>query len=338
MFPSSEMSGGQQRRVMIAMAIACELSSSPTSRPPRARRDDPEADPRPHRAVAEAQAADVGALHHARPRGGGRDRRSRRGHAQRRDPRAGPRPAGVRGARRMPTPRPLLQCRPQLVAVRRGCRSIDDFMRTDGVMPSLGGAHARRRAGDQIVSVQEPRQSFYAREGLFGRREFKAVQNVSFDLPKGKTLGLVGESGSGKTTVGLTLMRLHVRPRRARRSSRAATSSRCRRRSSCRTSAASRSSSRTRTRRSTRASSSARSSPSRWTIHGIGATAQERADMAFGCLLGWACRNVVLQVPARVLGRAAAAHRDRARLTMKPDILICDGRCPRSTCRCRRRC
>jgi peptide/nickel transport system ATP-binding protein len=35
------------------------------------------------------------------------------------------------------------------------------------------------------------------------------VKDVSFQLPKGKTLGLVGESGSGKTTVGLTLMRLH---------------------------------------------------------------------------------------------------------------------------------
>src|SRR5206468_1546559 len=45
--------------------------------------------------------------------------------------------------------------------------------------------------------------------GLFGKREFKAVKDVSFRLPKGKTLGLVGESGSGKTTVGLTLMRLH---------------------------------------------------------------------------------------------------------------------------------
>ncbi len=47
------------------------------------------------------------------------------------------------------------------------------------------------------------------REGLFGKREFKAAKNVSFKLRKGKTLGLVGESGSGKTTVGLTLMRLH---------------------------------------------------------------------------------------------------------------------------------
>jgi peptide/nickel transport system ATP-binding protein len=47
------------------------------------------------------------------------------------------------------------------------------------------------------------------RQGLFGRREFKAVDDVSFSLARGKTLGVVGESGSGKTTVGLTLLRLH---------------------------------------------------------------------------------------------------------------------------------
>jgi len=64
--------------------------------------------------------------------------------------------------------------------------------------------------GDPIVlKVRNLGKSFYAREGIFGKREFKAVKDVSFDLPKGKTMGLVGESGSGKTTVGLTLMRLH---------------------------------------------------------------------------------------------------------------------------------
>ena len=40
-------------------------------------------------------------------------------------------------------------------------------------------------------------------------REFKAMQELSFRLRKGHTLGVVGESGSGKTTMGLTLLRLH---------------------------------------------------------------------------------------------------------------------------------
>ena len=65
----------------------------------RARRDDPEADPRPHRRAAE-EAPDVGAVHHPRPGGGGRDRRLRRRDEQRRNPRAGPRQERVRDAAR----------------------------------------------------------------------------------------------------------------------------------------------------------------------------------------------------------------------------------------------
>jgi peptide/nickel transport system ATP-binding protein len=64
--------------------------------------------------------------------------------------------------------------------------------------------------GDEpLLDVRNLAKSFYVREGLFGKREFKAVKDVSFTLPRGKTLGVVGESGSGKTTVGLTLLRLH---------------------------------------------------------------------------------------------------------------------------------
>src|SRR6202008_1486513 len=62
---------------------------------------------------------------------------------------------------------------------------------------------------DNVLVVKNLAKSFYLREGLFGKREFKAVKDVSFTLPRGKTLGVVGESGSGKTTVGLTLLRLH---------------------------------------------------------------------------------------------------------------------------------
>ena len=60
-----------------------------------------------------------------------------------------------------------------------------------------------------ILDVRNLGKIFCSRDGLFGHRDFAAVQDVSFRLPRGKTLGLVGESGSGKTTVGLTLMRLH---------------------------------------------------------------------------------------------------------------------------------
>jgi ABC-type oligopeptide transport system ATPase subunit len=38
--------------------------------------------------------------------------------------------------------------------------------------------------------------------------EIKAVTNVSFDIPLGKTVGLVGESGSGKTTIGMAILKL----------------------------------------------------------------------------------------------------------------------------------
>ena len=104
----------------------------------------------------------------------------------------------------------LLQCRPRLD--RRPVRLpvIEDFME--------GGAHSMNlterprgisSADPIILDVKNLGKDFYSREGLFGRRKFEAVKDVSFRLPKGKTLGLVGESGSGKTTVGLTLMRLH---------------------------------------------------------------------------------------------------------------------------------
>src|SRR5438445_588940 len=113
-------------------------------------------------------------------------------------------------APRDPYTRALLLCRPQLERRPRRLPVIDDFLKPG---PLAGGnleERSRRLRGDReiILEVRHLAKSFYSREGLFGKREFKAVKDVSFRLARGKTLGIVGESGSGKTTVALTLLRL----------------------------------------------------------------------------------------------------------------------------------
>ncbi len=61
-----------------------------------------------------------------------------------------------------------------------------------------------------LLEVNRLRKFFPVRGGLFNQRtdDFRAVDDVSFALQAGKTLGLVGESGSGKTTIGKCILRL----------------------------------------------------------------------------------------------------------------------------------
>ena len=61
-----------------------------------------------------------------------------------------------------------------------------------------------------LLTVEDVRTYFPIRKGIFSRVSawVKAVDGVSFRIPRGKTLGLVGESGSGKTTLGRTILRL----------------------------------------------------------------------------------------------------------------------------------
>ena len=56
---------------------------------------------------------------------------------------------------------------------------------------------------ENILEVRNLQTSFKTEAG-----EIKAVDGVSFDVPKGKTIGIVGESGSGKSITSLTIMRL----------------------------------------------------------------------------------------------------------------------------------
>lgn len=48
----------------------------------------------------------------------------------------------------------------------------------------------------------------YFSSGIFSKKYIRAVDGISFEIEKGKTLGLVGESGCGKTTVGRLILRL----------------------------------------------------------------------------------------------------------------------------------
>ena len=71
----------------------------------------------------------------------------------------------------------------------------------------------RRGCGivDNLVSVKDLKMHFPIRSGVMRRvvGYVKAVDGVSFDIPRGKTVGLVGESGCGKTTTGRTLVGLY---------------------------------------------------------------------------------------------------------------------------------
>lgn len=60
-----------------------------------------------------------------------------------------------------------------------------------------------------LLQVKELKKYFQVKKGIFGKSyTVAAVDNISFDLEKGKTLGLVGESGCGKSTTAKVILRL----------------------------------------------------------------------------------------------------------------------------------
>jgi peptide/nickel transport system ATP-binding protein len=206
----SQMSGGQQQRVMIAMAIACEPKLLIADEPTTA------LDVTIQKQIMELiarlqkkhQMAVLFITHDLGLVGEFADRVIVMRHGEVREEGAA---ARVFGEPRDLYTRALLHCRPRLDQRPVRLPVIDDYMKGN----AREGIELPQRArgylpGDEnILVVKNLAKSFWLREGLFGKREFKAVKDVSFTLPRGKTLGVVGESGSGKTTVGLTLLRLH---------------------------------------------------------------------------------------------------------------------------------
>jgi peptide/nickel transport system ATP-binding protein len=202
-----ELSGGQQQRVMIAMAIACEPKLLIADEPTTAL--DVTVERQILKLIADIQARRQMAMlfithdlalvaeiadHVVVMRDGEvREQGSVRSIFE--DPRDD-------------YTRALLACRPPLMSRPRRLPVVDDFR--DGAHPPPQPERARGLTGDEetVIEVRRLVRHFHFRQGLFGRRTFAAVKDVSFKLARGRTLGVVGESGSGKTTMALAVMRL----------------------------------------------------------------------------------------------------------------------------------
>jgi peptide/nickel transport system ATP-binding protein len=123
-----------------------------------------------------------------------------------------------------PYTKALLSCRPSVERQGKRLLTIDDWMTSNSPVAASAAApfvsdsdQVTKAASPSIVvpteqallEVQGLRKVFKRSGGWFKSDDFVAVENVSFKLVRGQTVGLVGESGSGKTTVGLCLLRLH---------------------------------------------------------------------------------------------------------------------------------
>lgn len=112
----------------------------------------------------------------------------------------------------------LMACRPTLDRNPKRLPTISDFMNVDGTEKSYDVKSLIREkeprqvtdANPVILEIKNLKKYFPLEKSFWGTvtQSVKAVDDVSLEVRKGRTLGLVGESGCGKTTLGRTLLRL----------------------------------------------------------------------------------------------------------------------------------
>jgi len=111
----------------------------------------------------------------------------------------------------------LLACRPPLGKRPQRLKVISDFVEKSGNETDTFVSTAERKktheklySAKPILKAEGLNTVFTLKRNLAGKsiKQYKAVNNVSFEVFPGETLGLVGESGCGKTTLGRTILRL----------------------------------------------------------------------------------------------------------------------------------
>ncbi len=203
-----ELSGGQQQRVMIAMAIACEpkllIADEPTTAlDVTVQRQILELIARlqdKHRMSVLFISHDLGVVGEIADRvvvmRDGTVRESGAVEAIFSDPRD-------------TYTKALLACRPRLDVKPKRLPVIDDFMAGGGRPIAVTEYRVARPHEERpLIEAKGLSKIYRLKTGLFARKSIPAVQEASFSLWRGRTLGVVGESGSGKTTIGMLLMRL----------------------------------------------------------------------------------------------------------------------------------
>lgn len=108
----------------------------------------------------------------------------------------------------------LISSRPSLDVRLKRLPTIKDYLENT-VNPQVVSSEERQKSHEKlyqqapILEVKNVEKEYFSTAGLFGKKTgFKAVNDVSFKIYEGETLGLVGESGCGKSTLGNTILQL----------------------------------------------------------------------------------------------------------------------------------